>query len=509
MQRDERALWTKFRAACDAVFDARQSKRKEEDVRKNEHRHALQELCAQLEQLARDTARRIRKYAGNCANCRSSGNRRRTSAPDLRDLEARFSKGKAALEAMLSARVRSREAAYGRPWRRKNVCARNWTPCCARWHFGASGDGAVATQSATVANAGRLCLRCRLLEKKMLARRDAALAALADADAAGKYLARMEQGAAARRKACSNSSCCWYGQPARDSAAAAGAAGEKTEGTLQQRAGSNSVSAGERCSRGASRRRGRCARSAAQRKDSRASRADALRQGAPDEAACRVLDSHISACSVLGARGLRAGATARRYSDSWQGSPNFDERRPNFVVIHHTSDDSVDEAMRTLANPLRKVSAHYLIGATADHSAGRRTRARLARRRVAMGRGYGHQLGFLESNSTTTGANRFRKRRFQPCCASWPTSVSAITSRQRISSDTPMSRQGARPILARTSVEDARGSGFRPVVRSAFAQPPPAFDAMMALRALGYDSGKPEAQSGLSTCISADEASRR
>jgi len=51
-QRDERALWKQFRAACDAVFDARQSKRKEEDGRKNEHRHGLQELCAQAEQLA-------------------------------------------------------------------------------------------------------------------------------------------------------------------------------------------------------------------------------------------------------------------------------------------------------------------------------------------------------------------------------------------------------------------------------------------------------------------------
>lgn len=47
---------------------------------------------------------------------------------------------------------------------------------------------------------------------------------------------------------------------------------------------------------------------------------------------------------------------------SWQGSPNFDERRPNFVVIHHTSNDTVDQALRTLANPLRSVSAHYLIG---------------------------------------------------------------------------------------------------------------------------------------------------
>jgi N-acetylmuramoyl-L-alanine amidase len=43
-------------------------------------------------------------------------------------------------------------------------------------------------------------------------------------------------------------------------------------------------------------------------------------------------------------------------------SPNFDERRPNYVVIHQTSDDTADEALATLRNPERKVSAHYLIG---------------------------------------------------------------------------------------------------------------------------------------------------
>ena len=47
---------------------------------------------------------------------------------------------------------------------------------------------------------------------------------------------------------------------------------------------------------------------------------------------------------------------------TWQGSPNFNERKPNFVIIHHTSDDTVDQALRTLANPARSVSAHYLIG---------------------------------------------------------------------------------------------------------------------------------------------------
>ena len=47
---------------------------------------------------------------------------------------------------------------------------------------------------------------------------------------------------------------------------------------------------------------------------------------------------------------------------TWRGSPNFNERKPNFVVMHHTSDDSVDQALRTLTNPARGVSAHYLIG---------------------------------------------------------------------------------------------------------------------------------------------------
>lgn len=53
----------------------------------------------------------------------------------------------------------------------------------------------------------------------------------------------------------------------------------------------------------------------------------------------------------------RAGIPTR-----WQPSPNFDERRPSFVIIHHTGDDTVEQALRTLTDPQRKVSAHYLIG---------------------------------------------------------------------------------------------------------------------------------------------------
>lgn len=43
-------------------------------------------------------------------------------------------------------------------------------------------------------------------------------------------------------------------------------------------------------------------------------------------------------------------------------SPNFDERRPNYVIIHQTTNDNPERALATLTNPERKVSAHYLIG---------------------------------------------------------------------------------------------------------------------------------------------------
>jgi N-acetylmuramoyl-L-alanine amidase len=42
-------------------------------------------------------------------------------------------------------------------------------------------------------------------------------------------------------------------------------------------------------------------------------------------------------------------------------SPNFDLRRPQFVILHHTSDDTAARALATLTDPARMVSAHYLV----------------------------------------------------------------------------------------------------------------------------------------------------
>lgn len=45
----------------------------------------------------------------------------------------------------------------------------------------------------------------------------------------------------------------------------------------------------------------------------------------------------------------------------WLPSPNYNERRPSYVVLHHTTNDTVERALRTLTDPVREVSAHYVV----------------------------------------------------------------------------------------------------------------------------------------------------
>jgi N-acetylmuramoyl-L-alanine amidase len=45
----------------------------------------------------------------------------------------------------------------------------------------------------------------------------------------------------------------------------------------------------------------------------------------------------------------------------WVGTTNFSLRKPNFVIIHHTAQNSCDETLKTFTTPQTKVSAHYVI----------------------------------------------------------------------------------------------------------------------------------------------------
>ncbi|PTX18353.1 N-acetylmuramoyl-L-alanine amidase [Pontibacter mucosus] len=48
--------------------------------------------------------------------------------------------------------------------------------------------------------------------------------------------------------------------------------------------------------------------------------------------------------------------------DYWVGTTNFNMRKANYVVIHHTAQNSTDHTLRTFTLPRTSVSAHYVIG---------------------------------------------------------------------------------------------------------------------------------------------------
>ena len=45
----------------------------------------------------------------------------------------------------------------------------------------------------------------------------------------------------------------------------------------------------------------------------------------------------------------------------WVGATNFNLRKPNYVIIHHTAQKSCSQTLKTFTNDSSKVSAHYVI----------------------------------------------------------------------------------------------------------------------------------------------------
>ena len=49
------------------------------------------------------------------------------------------------------------------------------------------------------------------------------------------------------------------------------------------------------------------------------------------------------------------------YGTDWVGTTNFTMRRPNFVIIHHTAQNTCDQTLKTFTLPRTQVSSHYVI----------------------------------------------------------------------------------------------------------------------------------------------------
>jgi N-acetylmuramoyl-L-alanine amidase len=181
-----------------------------------------------------------------------------------------------------------------------------------------------------------------------------------------------------------------------------------------------------------------------------------------------------------------------------QASPNFDERRPNFVIIHATSDDTADQALRTLTDPLRRVSAHYLIGRDGKIYQLVDERAR------AWHAGESKWGANTDLNSVSLGIeldNNGDEPFPDVQISALLTLLNGTQERYRIPAANYL---GHADVAPRRKVDPSRYFPWATLARQGFGlwcdpplpEPPTAMDTTLALRAVGYDVSDFEAAIG-------------
>jgi hypothetical protein len=194
--RDERALWDAFRAACNAVFEARHAKRRQEDAAKSDAHRALEAIVAELEQLAAaglDEAETRRALRDAESRWRKQHDERDHGA---RGIESRYRKARTAVEVALAARSRERQASV-------------WQTLAAKERLCEEVDSMALAARAPVDDTVTADVRGRwdalpqlsgAWEKRMIARRDHALASLADVDRAQARAAAIDEARPVRER---------------------------------------------------------------------------------------------------------------------------------------------------------------------------------------------------------------------------------------------------------------------------------------------------------------------
>ena len=179
----------------------------------------------------------------------------------------------------------------------------------------------------------------------------------------------------------------------------------------------------------------------------------------------------------------------------WLPSPNFDDRRPNFVIIHATGDNTGGQALRTLTDPQRRVSAHYLIGRDG-------TTYQLVDERVRAWHAGESQWGAnTDLNSTSLGIeldNNGDEPFPDVQISALLKLLQGMQERHRIPAANFL---GHADVAPRRKVDPSRYFPWATLARQGYGlwcepplpDPPDRMDATLALRAFGYDVSEPAA----------------
>jgi N-acetylmuramoyl-L-alanine amidase len=183
-----------------------------------------------------------------------------------------------------------------------------------------------------------------------------------------------------------------------------------------------------------------------------------------------------------------------QYADNWVGTTNFSMRRPNFVVIHHTAQNSCDSTLRTFTLPRTAVSAHYVIcrDGTVHHMLNDLLRAHHA--------GISKWGNATDLNSMSIGIE-IDNNGFEPFTEVQMNSLLQLLDRLKRAYNIPQANFiGHADVAPGRKVDPSRYFSWQTLAEKGFGfwfdttnvEVPPDFNALQALRIVGYNINKPE-----------------
>jgi len=184
-----------------------------------------------------------------------------------------------------------------------------------------------------------------------------------------------------------------------------------------------------------------------------------------------------------------------KYPADWVGTTNFSVRRPNFVVIHHTAQNSCEQTLKTFTLKRTEVSSHYVIckDGTVHHMLNDLLR--------------GHHAGVskwgnaTDLNSSSVGIE-MDNNGFEPFTEEQINSLVEVLGRLKRAYNIPTANFiGHADVAVGRKVDPNRYFPWKKLADNGFGywydttnvSVPADFNAVQALRVIGYDTRKLEA----------------
>lgn len=180
--------------------------------------------------------------------------------------------------------------------------------------------------------------------------------------------------------------------------------------------------------------------------------------------------------------------------ESWVGTTNFNMRKPNFVIIHHTAQNSCDQTLKTFTMIKTQVSAHYVIcrDGTVHHMLNDWLRA--------WHGGAAKWGNNTDINSSSIGIE-IDNNGFEPFSEQQLNSLLSLLAQLKKDYSIPVANFiGHADIAPGRKNDPSRLFPWQKLSQQGFGNwydttstiPPPDFNAMQALRIIGYDIKRPE-----------------